>query len=185
MPKIDFKAGDRYQRKYLVTIAKWTVDNTDYTEILGVRTEDSSIEFNMDSETTTDIRGISYTDVNKTEPQQDFDPYFIRNDSDLGRYLATAALKNDYNKYNGFDIYIVAMFLDASGKYSSSITEESTSGEWYTVKHENSSIIPTSLGGDSYVNMPIEVHFSNKITEGTVNKIAESFTFTPKGTTSA
>lgn len=177
MPAITFTEGDRYQRKYLVTIARWGTGNAQKTEILGIRTEDSSIEFNLDSETTTDIRGISYTDVNKTEPQQDFDPYFIRNGSDLGKYLAAAALKNDYNKYNVFDVYIVAMFLDDTGNFNNSIDEKSTKGGWYTVKHKNSSIIPTSIGGDSYVNMPIEVHFSNDIEEGTIDKIDKEFKF--------
>ena len=41
-------------------------------EILGRRTEDSSIEYNADIATSTDILGINYTDINKTQPQQDF-----------------------------------------------------------------------------------------------------------------
>ena len=45
--------------------------------IMGKRTPDSAIEYNVDSETSTDILGYNYTDVNKTQPQQSFDPHLI------------------------------------------------------------------------------------------------------------
>lgn len=136
-------------------------------EILGTRTPDSSIEFNIDSETSTDIRGITYADVNKTEPTQSFDPYTILGGSPLGAYLSKAALKNDISAYNGvFDVYIITAYMGAESSY-------------YAVKHEGCSIFPTAIGGESYVNMPIEVHYSNKITEGTVNVLTDDFVFTP------
>lgn len=144
--------------------------STNYREILGTRTEDSSIEFNPDIETSTDILGITYTDVNKTEPQQDFDPFYLLGGSDLGEYLASAALKNDITAYSNFcNVYVITAFIsEGSG--------ESTA--YKAVMHEGCSIIPTSIGGDSYVSMPIEVHYSNKITEGTVDKLSSDFTFT-------
>lgn len=162
---LNLKAGQRAQRKTLITVAEWGEENT--REILGARTEDSSIEFNADIETMTDILGITYTDVNKTEPQQDFDPMFILGGSKLGEYLTRAALKNDINAYNNvFNVYIITAFIGTDGAYE-------------CVKHEGCSIIPTSIGGDSYVSMPIEVHYSNKITEGTVDKLGDDFTFNP------
>ncbi len=159
----------RVQRKTLVTVAEWEEESggTPKREVLGARTEDSSIEFNADIETTTDILGITYTDVNKTEPQQDFDPYMLLKDSNLGDYLTNAALNNEIDKYsNCFTIYIIAAFLGEEGAYK-------------CVKHEGCSVIPQSMGGDSYVSMPIEVHYSNQITAGTVNKLADDFVFTP------
>ena len=85
----------RAARKLLITVAEWKDDNGSITidgqkynrEILGRRTEDSSIEYNADIETTTDILGINYTDINKTQPQQDFDPYLILGGSKLGAKL--------------------------------------------------------------------------------------------------
>lgn len=173
--EINLKEGQRAERKLLITVAEW--DGTKYggtandREILGKRTEDSSIEFNPDIETSTDIRGINYTDVNKTQPQQDFDPYYILGGSKLGSYLTQAALENDIQAYNNvFTIYIITAFIGADGAF-------------HTVKHSNCSIIPTSLGGDNYTNMPIEVHLSNDITKGTVDsgddgKLSEDFVFT-------
>ena len=146
--------------------------STLYREILGTRTEDSSIEFNADVETSTDVRGITYTDVNKTEPQQDFDPYNLLGGSPLGSYLVTNALKNNIVAYNNvFNVYIITAFIG------------SQADGYFTVMHSGCSIIPQSMGGDSYNNMPIEVHLSNNITEGTVNSLGKDFVFTPASTT--
>ena len=173
MSEIKLNAGQRAQRKTLITVAAWGAapeGTEENREILGVRTEDSSIEFNADVETSTDILGISYTDVNKTEPQQDFDPYYLLGGSKLGAYLYEAALTNDIQKYNGtFNVYIIAAFDD---------TGSEAAHKYRCVKHTGCSIIPTSMGGDSYVSMPIEVHYSNNITVGTVDKLSDTFVFT-------
>ena len=172
---INLAEGQRAQRKLLITVAEWTEEGseTPNREILGTRTEDSSIELNPDIETSTDIRGITYTDVNKTEPQQDFDPHYIMGGSKLDKYLTQAMLKNDINKYNGaFNMYIITAFISES----TGTAVQSTS--YYAVKHTGCSIIPTSIGGDSYTSMPLETHFSNNITEGSVDKITEDFVFT-------
>jgi len=165
---------ERAQRKTLITVAEWTPGGTEapIREILGARTEDSSIEFNADVATSTDILGTTYTDVNKTEPQQSFDPFFLLGGSKLGEYLVDAALENRINDYNGkFNVYIIAAFInDKSGTTAAT--------KYKTVMHKGCSIIPTSLGGDAYVSMPIEVHYSNDIEVGTVDKLADDFEFT-------
>lgn len=165
--KLNLKSGQRAQRKLLITVAEWGEGDTKSREILGTRTEESTIEFNADIATSTDILGITYTDVNKTEPQQSFDPFYILGGSELSEYLATAALKNDINAYNGvFDVYIITAFIGGEGSY-------------YAVKHTGCSIIPTGIGGDSFTNMPIEVYYSNNITEGTVDDFTKKdFVFT-------
>ena len=172
---INLKDGERAQRKQLITVAEWTetVGGDPIREILGTRTEDSSIELNPDIETSTDIRGITYTDVNKTEPQQDFDPHYILGGSKLDKYLTQAMLKNDINKYNGaFNLYIITAFISET---TGTVTPQTS---YYAVKHSGCSIIPTAIGGDSYTNLPLEVHFSNNITEGSVDKLTDDFVFT-------
>ena len=182
MPEINLEDRKRAERKLLIHVAEWKEQGeiedpenpgqmiegeVTKREILGTRTPDSSIEFNIDSETSTDIRGITYADVNKTEPTQQFDPYTILGGSPLGAYLSKAALKNDITAYNGsFDVYIITAYMGEAGAY-------------YAVKHEGCSIFPTAIGGESFVNMPIEVHYSNKITDGTVDVLTDEFVFTP------
>lgn len=163
---VNLKAGQRAQRKTLITVAEWGGTDSQNREILGARTEDSSIEFNPDVSTSTDILGITYSDVNKTEPQQDFDPYYLIGGSKLGAYLAEAALENNIDAYNGtFNIYVITAFIGTEGAYK-------------CVKHSGCTILPTSIGGDAFVSMPIEVHFSNNIETGTVDKLSDDFVFT-------
>lgn len=137
-------------------------------EILGARVEDSSIELNPDMEVTTDILGQTYTDVNKTEPQQTLDPSNVIGGSKLSAYLYDAMIHNRISDYNqAFTVYIISGFIG-----------DSTNG-YEAVKHEQCSILPTSVGGSAWVQMPLEIHFSNKITSGTVDKLADDFEFTP------
>lgn len=177
MPDMTFSlaAKERAQRKTLITVAEWIPGDASepVREFLGVRTEDSSIEFNPDVVTSTDILGVTYTDVNKTEPQQTFDPFFLIGGSALGEYLAEAALANRIADYNGkFSVYIIAAFINNKNGVGDAT-------EYKTVKHSGCSIIPTSMGGDAYVSMPIEVHYSNDITEGVIDKLSHDFVFTP------
>lgn len=174
--------GKRTERKHLITVATWTVGSAVKAAILGVRVEDSSIEFNADVEQKTDILGINYAEVLKTQPQQSFDPADIVGGDDLMAYLNEAALSNSIASYNGtFNIYVIAAYMqDGDNKY-------------YAVKHSNCSIIPQSIGGSSHVGMPFDVYFSNEITEGSVSSVkradllkvedASSPTFTAKSAT--
>ena len=92
--------GQRAERKTLITVAEWAGSGAEsqVREILGTRTEDSSIEYNPDISTITDIRGINYTDVNKTQPQQDFDPFLILGGSKLAVKLQRMTTQLDRKK---------------------------------------------------------------------------------------
>lgn len=168
MPVSQFNLADgqRAERKLLITVAEWTEGSTEVRELLGRRTEDSSIDYNPDIETTTDILGNNYTDMNRTQPQQDFDPYTILGGSKLGAKLNDIRRRNALSELNQFTVYIITAFVGTSGSYEAE-------------KHVDCTITYNSIGGDSTVNMPISVYFSNKITLGTVDKLADDFTFTP------
>ena len=165
---MNLETDKRAERKLLITVAEWGTTPT--REILGKRVENSSIELNPDVQTSTDILGINYTDVNKTQPQQSFDPSFVIGGSALSEYLYNAVVANDIQAYNGsFNIYVISAFItDGTG----------TGTKYKAVKHTGCSIIPSAVGGDAYVAMPIDVHFSNNITEGYVDKLTDDFTFT-------
>lgn len=163
---INLATGQRAERKLLITVAEWTEGSTQEREILGTRTEDSSIDYNPDIETTTDILGINYTDMNRTQPQQDFDPYLILGGSKLGAKLNDIRRRNALSELNQFTVYIITAFTGTAGAYEAE-------------RHTDCTIAYNSIGGDTNVNMPISVYFSNKITVGTVDKLADDFEFTP------
>lgn len=159
--------GQRAERKLLITVAEWKDGSDPVREILGTRTEDSSIEYNPDIETTTDILGINYTDINKTQPQQDFDPYLVLGGSKLGALLNDIRRRNALSELNQFTMYIITAFVgDATNGYAAE-------------KHTGCTITYNSIGGDANVNFPISVYLSNDITTGTVDKLADDFVFTP------
>lgn len=135
-------------------------------ELLGRRTEDSSIEYNNDIETSTDILGINYSDLNKTQPQQDFDPYLVLGGSKLGAYLNDKRRRNALSELSSFTLYIITAYVG-----------DSTNG-YAAERHDYCTITYNSLGGDSNVNMPISAYFSNDITLGKVDKLGDDFTFT-------
>lgn len=163
--QFNLPTGQRAQRKLLITVAEWTEESSQVREILGTRTEDSSIDYNPDIETTTDILGINYTDLNRTQPQQDFDPFLVLGGSKLGAKLNDIRRRNALAELSQFTVYIITAFVGSAGAYEAE-------------KHEGCTIAYNSIGGDSNVNFPISVYYSNKITTGTVDKLADDFTFT-------
>ena len=175
MPAKDFNLanGQRAERKTLITVAEWTDgSDTPVREILGTRTEDSSIEYNPDISTITDIRGVNYTDVNNTQPQQDFDPFLILGGSKLAVKLNDIRRRNALTELGGFTVYVITAFLGATGAFEAE-------------KHTGCTIIYNSIGGDTNVNMPISVYLSNDCDGtgapqvGTVDKLGPDFEFTP------
>lgn len=168
--QFNLSAGQRAERKTLITVAEWMEGTTTVREILGTRTEDSSIEYNADIATSTDIRGINYTDINKTQPQQDFDPFLILGGSKLGAYLNDKRRRNAISELSDFTVYVITAFIDGGS---------GTTHAYEAEKHTGCTITYNSFGGDSNVNFPISVYFSNNITNGTVNKLSDDFEFTP------
>lgn len=169
--QFNLATDQRAERKLLITVAEWGSGNSTEREILGKRTEDSSIEYNPDVETTTDILGINYTDLNRTQPQQDFDPFLILGGSKLGVKLNDIRRRNAISELNQFTIYVITAFAGSAGSYEAE-------------KHTNCTIIYNSIGGDTNVNFPISVYYSNKITIGTVDKLSDDFVFTAASGTS-
>lgn len=165
--QFNLSAGQRAERKLLITVAEWTESSTQVREILGTRTEDSSIDYNPDIETTTDILGINYTDLNRTQPQQDFDPFLVLGGSQLGAKLNDIRRRNALSELSQFTVYIITAFIG-----------DSTNG-YAAEKHTGCTIAYNSIGGDANVNFPISVYYSNQITTGTVDKLASDFEFTP------
>ena len=163
--QFNLATGKRAERKLLITVAEWQEGSTQVREILGTRTEDSRIDYNPDIETTTDILGINYTDINRTQPQQDFDPFLILGGSKLGALLNDIRRRNAIAELNQFNVYVITVFAGTAGAYEAE-------------KHSGCTITYNSIGGDSNVNFPISVYYSNNITNGTVDKLSDDFVFT-------
>lgn len=186
------KQNEKAQRKYLVTavdISDKALDTGEFDAssadwfIVGLGVEDSSIDYNPDTETVTDILGITETTVNKLETEQDLDPMTVRGGSKLAKKLYELLRDMDLSKFSMFNVMQIHAYAadDAKGPFPAEV-------------HKHCTLTPQSLGGDSYVDMPININFSNDKELGTANiwKYAESdngsggtkLTFTENETTS-
>ena len=165
-------SSDTYTHVTGQTAPTWA-SNTYYMgidrTILGKRTPDSSIEYNADSETSTDILGFNYTDVNKTQPQQSFDPHLILGGDKFSEKMNDIRKRNALTELSQFTLYIITAFVN--------VTVDSAT-QYEAERHTGCTILYESIGGEDNVNFPLTVYFSNNITNGAVDKLSDDFTFT-------
>lgn len=133
--------------------------------LLGSGIEESSIELNPNTETVTDILGVTTTEVTKWEASQSFDPFTIKGGSKLAFKLHQIWQDKTPEKLSQFDILIVYKYIgDDSDGYEAEIQRDCT-------------INMTSIGGSAYVDMPIELTYSNNSERGTVTFVSDVPTF--------
>lgn len=166
----DFNVGKNVKaaRKLLRTYVDVSEEN-DQSEwyLVGSGIEDSSIELNPDTETTTDILGITTTTVNKWEPKQSFEPFTVKGGSKLAFKLHQIWQQKTPEKLSRFNVLIVYKYIGSSS---------STSG-YEAELQKNCTINITSIGGSAYIDMPIEVMYSNDVDIGTVTLTGDVPTF--------
>lgn len=164
--------GQKAERKLLVTavnvgdsVASGT--GTPEWQIVGVGVEESAVEFNPDTETVTDILGITETTVKKFETAQDLDPMTVRGGSKLALKLYNQIKYNRYSEMSMYEVMLIHAYVGSEGEYEAEV-------------HKGCTLTPQSLGGDSNVDMPINISFSNDKIHGTVDnyKYGTTVTFT-------
>ena len=135
---------------------------------VGVGVEDSAIEFNPDTETVTDILGITETTVNKLEVSQSLEPMTIRGGSKLAVKLYNQVKYGRLSEMAMYEVMQIHAYVGTTGSYEAEV-------------HKGCTLTPQSVGGSSYVDMPIDISFSNDKVHGTVNdyKYGSTITFTP------
>lgn len=172
---IHLPAGQKADRKlemlFVNVGAAGGSDGSSYDwELLGRGVEDSSLEFNHDVEQTTDILGMTDTEVSPSKPSQEFDPNTIRGGQKLNQKLLDIERRQAISELSTFDVLLVHAYLG-----------ESAAGPFAAEVHHNCSVVPTSLGGSSYVGLPMTVYLSNDSELGTATITAGKASFTKAG----
>lgn len=144
------------ERKLLVTAVNVGSSAIPEWEIIGVGVEDSSIEYNPETQTVTDILGITETTVKKLETSQSLEPMTVRGGSALALRLYNILKYQALSALAMFDVMQIHAYVGKAGAYDAEV-------------HHGCTITPKSLGGDATVDMPIDISFSNNKTHGTVN----------------
>lgn len=163
--------GQKAERKLLVTAVnvgdKLGVEGTPEWQIIGVGVEDSSIEYNPDTTTSTDILGISTTIINKLETSQTLEPMVVIGGSKLALKLYNQVKHGRLSELAMYEVMQIHAYVGAEGAYEAEV-------------HRNCTLTPQSLGGSATVDMPINISYSNDKVHGTVDnyKYGEVVTFT-------
>lgn len=168
MSNTDFNlaSGVRAARKLLRTYVNVGTAGEKKWYLLGKRVEDSAIELNPNAETVTDVTGVTYNDVTKWEPSQSFDPHTVEGGSPLAFMLHEIWMNKTPELLSQFEILTVYKYVG-------------TETDGYDAELQTGcTISPTKIGGSAYVDMPIELSYSNNATRGTVKFVDGEPVFT-------
>ncbi len=154
----DFNVGSgvKAARKLLMTFVNVGGGSAPEWELVGRGIEESSIELNPNTETVTDICGITDTSVTKWEPSQSLEPNTAKGGSKLNFKLHEIWQNKTPELLSQFDVLIVYAYIGENASFEAEL-------------QKNCTINITSLGGSAYVDMPIEILFSNDTTRGTAS----------------
>ena len=146
---INLAPGLKADRKLEMIFVNMGTSETAEWEILG------SVAFNHDTNQATDILCITDTIVSPAKPEFDLDPCTIRGGQKLSEKLLDIERRNAIAELGQFEILHVHCYLGTAPSFTAEL-------------HKNCTIVPQSLGGSSYVDMPMNVYLSNDKTLGTV-----------------
>ena len=158
MANTDFNvgAGVKAPRKLLRHYVNVGTKEEKIWELLGTGVEDSAIETNFEEEEVLDIYQNFSSSITGAKPTQTFEPYTVRGGSKLAFTLHEIWLNKEYEKLSQFEMLTVYSHVgDKTEGYDATIEEDCT-------------IKFNSIGGSAYIDMPIEVKYSDKKQRGTV-----------------
>ena len=156
-------AGIEAARKLMTTWVNVGTTAEKEWECVGVGVEDSSIETNPDIATTTDILGVTRTKVNKLERAQTLEPMTVRGGSDLQVKLYNQMRYERLAEMAAYEVMVVHGYVGSAGTYEAELFDACT-------------ITVSSVGGSSYVDMPIDIAFGGNHLVGTATTYASTST---------
>ena len=149
--------GVKAARKLLMTYVDVSDDGKQPEwELVGKGVESSAVELNPNTETVTDITGVTETSVTKWEPKQSLDPNTVKGGSKLNFKLHSIWQNKTPELLSKFNILIVYAYIGQEKVFEAEM-------------QKNCTINITSIGGSAYVDMPIEILYSNDSDRGTVS----------------
>ena len=153
-------AGATIEREMLALYLNTGTASVPVWSPVGKRVTDSSIEFDWNAETSTDIFGQNYTKIRKPQQTQSFDPWEL----DAGeaaqlRIWNDAIRDKDISKMTTYDVLLVHLYAGTAGT------------AMFAERYSSTTIVPTSLGGEGGgdIAMPIDVNFGGERTLGTAS----------------
>lgn len=161
-------SGD-VQRKMLACAIDVSDNETPKYLVVGYKITSSTLEFNPDVETGTDINGRNFGSVNKFEPSQTFEPHRLTAGElgALGEKLVHYFRHKEMEKFSQFKCILIYGFLGVAG------------GPYPADLYDTCTITPSSLGGEMWTEMPFDVTFGGEVQHGSTDKLIDEVNFTP------
>ena len=138
---------------------------------VGKRVSESSMEYDWNEETSTDILGDTYTSMSKPKITQTFDPWQLDSGDKAQLRIWNDSIRNhDTNAMANNDMLVLHCYAG--------VADTAVFAERYAA----CAVKPTSLGGTGggKLGMPISVTFGGTRTVGTAGVEDGAVTFTPK-----
>ena len=162
--------GVAARRLYVVAIQLPGAVGTAF-RVIGHRTADSSLEFNTSIETSTDILGETFTDVQDMQENQAFEFPITADDPEIWQWVMDVYRRGAYNEYAGITALQIHAFEGMVGAYEA-------------VRFDHCTIEPTSFGGpgeEGRLMLSITFHFGGTRTQGTADRAVRGVdvTFVP------
>lgn len=168
----EIKSSGDVQRKFLACAVDVSDEpGTEDFIVMGYKLESSALEFNPEETGIVDINGRSWGGISKLQLKQSFEPYKMTSGDHgkLGAKLLQYVRDGELSKFSEFKCVIIYGFLGESG-----------SGVYPSDKYDACTIIPSSLGGDAWAEMPITVSFGGNLTKGNSDGLVDKIVFTPE-----
>ena len=115
---INLANGLKADRKLEMIFVNMGTGETEEWELLGRGVEDASVAFNHDTNQTTDILGITDTEVSPAKPELDLDPCTIRGGQKLSAKLLDIERRNAIAELGQFTILHVHCFLGTASAFT-------------------------------------------------------------------
>ena len=160
-------AGAAAARKLFLLYMNTGTEELPVWSVIGKRVEDSSVEFDWGEETGKDILGNVHTMLGEPTMKQSFDPCQIDSSDKAQEKIWNMAVKDhDTGALQACDLLLVHAY---AGTADTAVFAE---------RYPESTVLPTGLGGSSYVGMPIDVTFGGARDTGTAAIAEGVVTFT-------
>ena len=163
-------AGETQARELLIAYLNTGTSSTPVWNPLGLRVEDSSMEFDWGDESAQDILGNTHTTLKKPTVTQSFDPYPLDSaDEAITKVYDVAVRQQNAQALANMDVLVVHW---GSGDTSTPFAE----------RYPQTAVKVSSLGGEGGGNlsMPLELTYGGTRVTGTASKgTGGAITFTP------
>lgn len=160
-------AGNTVARKLLILYLNTGTKDVPVWSPVGKRVEDSSMEYDWQEESSTDIFGDTYTKYKPPVITQTFEPCDLEaSDAALVKVWNQAIKDHDTGAMTNNDLLVVHAY---AGTVDTAVFAE---------RYPSSAVKPSGLGGSANVGMPLDVTFGGAREVGTAAVADGVVTFT-------